>query len=72
LQDVAAADRFTVTPYNKHRLQELVENGPATYPGARFVVKDTSERIDLKYRKGGSPLQLEYGWIVERHLIDGE
>jgi DNA-directed RNA polymerase II subunit RPB1 len=61
-----------VTPYNKHRLQELVENGPATYPGARFVVKDTSERIDLKYRRGGTPLQLEYGWIVERHLVDGE
>ncbi|KAJ9111879.1 hypothetical protein QFC20_002467 [Naganishia adeliensis] len=61
-----------VTPYNKHRLQELVENGPATYPGARFVVKDTSERIDLKYRRGGTPLQLEYGWIVERHLIDGD
>jgi DNA-directed RNA polymerase II subunit RPB1 len=53
-------------------LQELVENGPASYPGARFVLKDSGERIDLKYRRSNVPLQLEYGWIVERHLIDGE
>lgn len=62
----------TVTVHNRYRLQELVENGPASYPGARFVLKDSGERIDLKYRRSNVPLQLEYGWIVERHLIDGE
>lgn len=61
-----------VTIHNRLRLQELVENGPATYPGARFVLKDSGERIDLKYRKTNIPLQLEFGWIVERHLIDGD
>jgi len=61
-----------VTVHNRLRLQELVENGPATYPGARFVLKDSGERIDLKYRRSNVPLQLEFGWIVERHLVDGE
>jgi DNA-directed RNA polymerase II subunit RPB1 len=61
-----------VTPYNIVHLQSLVNNGPATYPGARYYVKDTGERIDLKYRKSGEPISLQFGWIVERHLKDGE
>ena len=60
-----------VTPYNIAYLQELVRNGPATYPGARYVVKDTGERIDLRYNKRTDAF-LQYGWIVERHLKDGE
>lgn len=50
----------------------LVNNGPATYPGARYYVKDTGERVDLKYRRSGEPISLQFGWIVERHLKDGE
>jgi DNA-directed RNA polymerase II subunit RPB1 len=61
-----------VTPYNIVYLQTLVNNGPSTYPGARYYVKDTGERVDLKYRKGGEPISLQFGWIVERHLKDGE
>ncbi|RSH86485.1 DNA-directed RNA polymerase II subunit rpb1 [Apiotrichum porosum] len=61
-----------VTPYNIVYLQQLVNNGPATYPGARYYVKDTGERIDLKYRKSGEPISLQFGWIVERHLKDGD
>lgn len=60
-----------VTPYNIAYLQELVRNGPSTYPGARYVVKDTGERIDLRYNKRADAF-LQYGWIVERHLKDGE
>ncbi|KAK8854811.1 hypothetical protein IAR55_003550 [Kwoniella newhampshirensis] len=61
-----------VTPYNIVYLQTLVNNGPATYPGARYYVKDTGERVDLKYRKSGDPISLQFGWIVERHLKDGD
>jgi DNA-directed RNA polymerase II subunit RPB1 len=32
-------------------LQELVRNGPTVYPGSRYVVSDTGERIDLRYGK---------------------
>ena len=60
-----------VTPYNIAYLQELVRNGPTTYPGARYVVRDTGERIDLRYNKRADAF-LQYGWIVERHLKDGE
>lgn len=60
-----------VTPYNIAYLQELVRNGPTVYPGARYVVRDTGERIDLRYNKRADAF-LQYGWIVERHLKNGE
>lgn len=60
-----------MTPYNIVYLQELVRNGPTNYPGARYVVRDTGERIDLRYNKRADAF-LQYGWIVERHLKDGE
>ena len=48
-----------------------MRNGPTTYPGAKYVVRDTGERIDLRYNKRADAF-LQYGWIVERHLKDGE
>ncbi|KAH7103209.1 beta and beta-prime subunits of DNA dependent RNA-polymerase [Auriculariales sp. MPI-PUGE-AT-0066] len=60
-----------VTPYNIQWLQELVRNGPREYPGARFVIRDTGERIDLRYNKKADAF-LQYGWIVERHLKNGD
>lgn len=71
LQLAAVLCYFSVTPYNITYLQELVRNGPTAYPGARYVVKDTGERIDLRYNKRADAF-LQYGWIVERHLKDGE
>ncbi|KAJ7151696.1 DNA-directed RNA polymerase II, subunit 1 [Mycena filopes] len=53
-----------VTPYNISYLQELVRNGPTAYPGARYVVRDTGEPRRTPF--------LQYGWIVERHLKDGD
>jgi DNA-directed RNA polymerase II subunit RPB1 len=63
--------KSSVTPFNIAYLEELVRNGPTTYPGARYVVRDTGERIDLRYNKRADAF-LQYGWIVERHLRDGE
>ncbi|KAF7426815.1 DNA-directed RNA polymerase II subunit rpb1 [Pleurotus ostreatus] len=60
-----------VTPFNISYLQELVRNGPTTYSGARYVIRDTGERIDLRYNKCADAF-LQYGWIVERHLKDGD
>ncbi|KAL9939377.1 hypothetical protein V8E36_002190 [Tilletia maclaganii] len=61
-----------VTPYNISYLQQLVRNGPNGEPGARYVVRDTGERIDLKYRRQDAELALQFGWIVERHLKNGD
>jgi len=63
--------RFSVTRYNIQWLTELVRRGPQEYPGARYVIRDTGERIDLKYNKRTDSL-LQYGWIVERHLKDDD
>jgi DNA-directed RNA polymerase II subunit RPB1 len=68
---VSCSSLCLVTPYNIMYLQELVRNGPANYPGARYVIRDTGERIDLRYNKRADAF-LQFGWIVERHLKDGE
>jgi DNA-directed RNA polymerase II subunit RPB1 len=60
-----------VTPYNVEYLRQLVANGPDLYPGARYILRDNGDRIDLRYNKSGT-IALQYGWIVERHLKDGD
>ncbi|KAI3478101.1 hypothetical protein L1887_60032 [Cichorium endivia] len=60
-----------VTAYNRAWLSELVRNGPNDYPGANTSSRDTGERIDLKYNRR-SDMALQPGWIVERHLKDGD
>ncbi|KAI5797409.1 RNA polymerase II largest subunit [Peziza echinospora] len=62
----------TVTPYNIHKLHELVKNGPNEHPGAKYVIRDTGERIDLRHHKRAGEITLQYGWKVERHIIDGD
>ncbi len=62
---------LTDTPFNIAYLQELVRNGLASYAGARYVLRDAGERIDLRYNKRADAF-LQYGWIVERQMRDGE
>ncbi|KAK9455699.1 hypothetical protein V1511DRAFT_310865 [Dipodascopsis uninucleata] len=61
-----------VTPYNIHRLTQLVRNGPNEHPGAKYVIRDTGERIDLRYHKRAGDITLQYGWRVERHIVDDD
>ncbi|KAL2180214.1 DNA-directed RNA polymerase II subunit RPB1 [Thermothelomyces heterothallicus CBS 202.75] len=62
----------TVTPYNIAKLTKLVQNGPNEHPGARFVVRSDGTRLDLRHHRRATGIQLEYGWKVERHLMDGD
>ena len=62
----------TVTPYNISKLHKMVENGPNEHPGARFVVRSDGSRLDLRHHKSTGSMSLEYGWKVERHLLDGD
>ena len=62
----------TVTPYNIHKLHQLVRNGPSEHPGAKYVIRDTGERIDLRHHKRAGEISLQYGWKVERHIVDGD
>ncbi|TEB19077.1 beta and beta-prime subunits of DNA dependent RNA-polymerase [Coprinellus micaceus] len=47
-------------PYNIGHCQQLVRNGPTTYPGARCAIRDTGERIDLRYNKRADSEQSTY------------
>jgi DNA-directed RNA polymerase II subunit RPB1 len=62
----------TVTPYNIGKLHDLVKNGPNEHPGAKYVIRNDGTRIDLRHHKAASQISLEYGWKVERHLMDGD
>ncbi|KAI8842884.1 hypothetical protein BJ741DRAFT_696317 [Chytriomyces cf. hyalinus JEL632] len=70
-----------VTRYNIDQLQILVNNGTTIYPGARYVVKDSSHlgqkaggtqqrRIDLGIANV-SPT-VEIGDVVERQMVTGD
>ncbi|GMG56485.1 unnamed protein product [Ambrosiozyma monospora] len=61
-----------VTPYNIQKLTELVRNGPNEHPGAKYVIRDSGDRIDLRFNKRAGDIQLQYGWKVERHLMDND
>ncbi|KAK9384066.1 DNA-directed RNA polymerase II subunit RPB1 [Kockiozyma suomiensis] len=61
-----------VTPYNIQKLTQLVRNGPNEHPGAKYVIRDTGERIDLRYHKRAGEITLQYGWRVERHIVDDD
>ncbi|KAI9096162.1 beta and beta-prime subunits of DNA dependent RNA-polymerase [Phlyctochytrium arcticum] len=60
----------TVTPYNIHKLQEMVRRGPTEHPGAKYIIKDDGQRIDLRYNRRGGDIHLQNGYRVERHLMD--
>jgi DNA-directed RNA polymerase II subunit RPB1 len=61
-----------VTAFNMAELSALVANGPMTHPGAKHIIRSDGTRIDLRYVKNKSDLLLAQGWIVERHLRDGD
>ncbi|GAB7355155.1 hypothetical protein MBLNU459_g5725t2 [Dothideomycetes sp. NU459] len=62
----------TVNAFNIDKLQALVRNGPNEHPGAKYVIRDTGERIDLRHHKRAGEIQLQYGYKVERHIVDGD
>ncbi|KAF9761031.1 DNA-directed RNA polymerase II subunit RPB1, partial [Nosema granulosis] len=59
-----------ITPFNIERLEKLVANGPNEYPGANYVIRTDGQRIDLKFNRGD--IKLEEGYVVERHMQDGD
>ena len=63
----------TVTHFNMERLKRLVNNGPTTHPGAKYIIRPNGGGIiDLKYFRKNTDYALEYGYIVERHIDTGD
>lgn len=60
-----------VTPFNIDTMQELVNRGD-TYPGAKYIIRDNGDRIDLRFHPKSSDLHLRWGYKVERHLRDDD
>ena len=62
-----------VTQYNIAELKKLVQNGPTKYPGAKMIkYNDGKTVIDLRYCKNRTDEHLENGFIVERHMRNGD
>ncbi len=63
-----------VTPWNVDKLRRYVLNGPFKYPGANYVIEPNGRRLDLRYNKDLKAVAeaLKPGFVVERHLIDGD
>ncbi|XP_052784228.1 DNA-directed RNA polymerase II subunit RPB1-like [Mya arenaria] len=61
-----------VTPFNIDRLHDLVRRGANQYPGAKYIVRENGERIDLRFHPKASDLHLQIGYKVERHMQDGD
>jgi len=62
------------TLWNLERLRELVRNGPNKYPGALYIIRPDGKRIRLEFVGDREKIAeaLEPGFIVERHIQDGD
>ncbi|MBT3814673.1 DNA-directed RNA polymerase subunit A' [Candidatus Woesearchaeota archaeon] len=62
-----------VTEWNKEYLLKFVKNGPKKYPGANYIIKPDGKRKSITEDTQEEILEeLEEGYLVERHLLDGD
>jgi DNA-directed RNA polymerase subunit A' len=63
-----------VTVWNIEQMRELIINGPENFPGALYVVRPDGKRVRLEFviERDKVAETLETGFIVERHLMDGD
>jgi len=62
-----------VTDWNLEWLKEFIKNGPEVYPGANYVIRPDGKKKKITDDTVDQLLEeLEQGFIVERHLIDGD
>jgi len=63
-----------VTEWNIEKLKKLVINGPKTFPGVNYIVRPDGVKIRLDFVEDPSIIadSLEIGYLVERHLADGD
>ncbi|ELU15060.1 hypothetical protein CAPTEDRAFT_170227 [Capitella teleta] len=61
-----------VTPFNIDSLSELVRRGANQYPGAKYIIRDNGDRVDLRYHPKDSDLHLQCGYKVERHMQNND
>ena len=60
-----------VTTYNRNMMYKLIQNGSDTYPGAKTIIRKDGRMISLKH-VNTKEIVLQFGDIVNRHLMDGD
>ena len=62
-----------ITDWNVEYLKEFVKRGPAIYPGANYIVRPDGRKKKITEETKEALLEeLKNGFIVERHLMDGD
>lgn len=62
-----------VTDWNLEYLKKFVENGPTKYPGCNYIVRpDGKKKKITEETKEASLEEIQPGYVVERHLLDGD
>jgi DNA-directed RNA polymerase subunit A' len=62
-----------ITDWNMNYLKEFVKKGPKNYPGANYIVRPDGKKKKLTEETIEQSLEeLQPGYIVERHLLDGD
>src|SRR3972149_526657 len=63
-----------VTEWNIEKLKELIVNGPNQFPGVNYIVRPDGVKIRLDFVEDRKTIadSIEIGYLVERHLSDGD
>src|SRR3989344_1038713 len=62
-----------INEWNMQYLKKFVENGPEKYPGANYIIRpDGKKKKITEETKEASLEELQPGYVVERHLMDGD
>ena len=63
----------TINEWNMAYLKKFVENGPNVYPGANYIIRPDGKRKKITEETKEAALEeLQPGYVVERHLMDGD
>ncbi|MBM4240469.1 MAG: DNA-directed RNA polymerase subunit A' [Euryarchaeota archaeon] len=62
-----------VTEWNMEEIKKYIQNGPKVHPGANYVIRPDERKIRIYEETKDTVIEkLEPGFIVERHLKDGD
>ena len=63
----------TVNDWNMAYLKKFIQNGSGVYPGANYIVRpDGKKKKITEETKEAALEEMQPGYIVERHLMDGD
>ena len=62
-----------VNEWNMNYLKKFIKNGPGKYPGANYILRPDGKKKKLTEETIEASIEeLQPGYIVERHLLDGD